>query len=114
MSYIVKGKSIPDCCDRCVHLDDGGDYPRCRITDEQKGYRFNTRNNVMNHCPLVSLPSKHGRLIDADYLAGVLQETIDSYPDKYNDGSALEKMIVSACKTYIEHCPTVIEAEGLE
>lgn len=111
MSYIVKGKSIPSCCGRCTHLNDDGDFLACRITKEQRGYNFDIYNNTMQSCPLVELPKSHGRLIDADYLIRILQDTIDNYPDTYNDGAAIEKMIVSACKSYIEHCLTVVDAE---
>ena len=34
---------MPSCCDECFALDDNGDYPMCRITQEQRGYTFNTR-----------------------------------------------------------------------
>jgi hypothetical protein len=45
-------------------------------------------------------------------LVKVLEDALDSYPDKYNDGVALEKMITETCKSFIEHCPTVVEAEN--
>ena len=54
-------------CDECWALDDNYDYPRCRITDEQRGYNFNCRERRMDRCPLVPVPD-HGDLIDADAL----------------------------------------------
>lgn len=65
MSVLIRGMEMPTSCDKCWALDDYGDYPRCRITDEQRGYNFNVRGQKMTKCPLVPVPP-HGRLIDAD------------------------------------------------
>ena len=67
MSIIIKGMEMPKSCDMCWALDDYGDYPRCRITEEQRGYNFPIRQKRMDNCPLVPVPA-HGRLIDADAL----------------------------------------------
>lgn len=66
MSVLIRMK-MPKCCDMCWALDDYGDYPRCRITQEQRGYNFPVRDKRMDNCPLIELPP-HGRLIDADAL----------------------------------------------
>lgn len=58
---------MPTSCSVCWALDDYGDYPRCRITEEQRGYNFPIRQKRMDNCPLVPVPD-HGRLIDADAL----------------------------------------------
>ena len=50
---------MPSCCDECFALDDGGDYPFCLITQEQKGYTFRTREQKMDKCPLKKLPEKY-------------------------------------------------------
>ena len=44
---------MPSCCEECFALDFHGDYPRCIITDEQRGYNFNTHLQRMPHCPLL-------------------------------------------------------------
>ena len=65
MSLLIKCINMPTSCANCWALDDYGDYPRCRITKEQRGYNFPIREKCMDNCPLVPvLP--HGRLIDAD------------------------------------------------
>lgn len=61
----IPGMEMPTSCDMCWALDEYGDYPRCRITEEQRGYNFPVREQRMSHCPLVPVPD-HGRLIDAD------------------------------------------------
>ena len=43
---------MPKCCDECFALDDHGDYPFCLISEDQRGYNFNTRQNRMPSCPL--------------------------------------------------------------
>lgn len=52
MSVIVRGMEMPKCCEECWALDDYGDYPMCRITEEQRGYNFRTREKRMDRCPL--------------------------------------------------------------
>lgn len=44
---------MPTSCSVCWELDDYGDYPRCRITEEQRGYNFPIREKRMDNCPLV-------------------------------------------------------------
>lgn len=65
MSVLIKGSEFPKNCAECWALDEYGDYPVCRITQEQRGYTFRTREQRMERCPLVEVPS-HGRLVDAD------------------------------------------------
>ncbi len=52
MSVLIKGVDMPTCCDGCWALDDDGDYPRCRITEEQRGYNFPIREKRMDKCPI--------------------------------------------------------------
>lgn len=55
MSILIKGMEMPKCCDKCWALDDYGDYPTCRITEEQRGYNFPIREKRMDKCPLVEI-----------------------------------------------------------
>lgn len=66
MTILIKGMEMPSYCDDCWALDEYGDYPVCQITEEQRGYNFRTREKRMDKCPLVPVPTPHGRLIDAD------------------------------------------------
>ena len=50
---------MPSCCDECFALDEYGDYPVCRITQEQRGYTFRTREQKMDKCPLKLAPEKY-------------------------------------------------------
>ena len=50
---VIRGMEMPSSCDMCWALDDCGDYPRCRITEEQRGYNFQIREKRMDKCPLI-------------------------------------------------------------
>lgn len=112
MSLIIKGMQLPSECSECLFscYDVSVCAPaECIILGERSA-----RHCRPKICPLVEIPTPHGRLIDADYLINVLRDTIDNYPDNCNDGNAVEKLVVNVCKQYIEHCPTVIKAEVSE
>ena len=55
MALIIENKDMPKCCEECFALDDDGDYPRCRITNEQRGYTFDAFSKRMDRCPLKEL-----------------------------------------------------------
>ena len=97
MTILIKGMEMPKTCADCWALDDSGDYPYCLITQEQRGYTFRTREQRMGKCPLVEVPTPHGRLIDANAIPFV--ESEDGCPDDY------------AYRYDINELPTVIEAE---
>lgn len=54
-------------------------------------------------CPLLPLPEKHGRLIDADALNDVLIKLADN---KYSP------KVFASWLTYEENAPTIVPAEG--
>ena len=95
MGVYIKGMEMPISCDNCWALDDYGDYPRCRITEEQRGYNFPIREKRMDKCPLIPVPP-HGRLIDETDIDTMLT-------DEYG---------WVALESSIEDAPTIIESEG--
>ena len=103
MSILIKNMRIPTSCSVCWALDDYGDYPRCRITEEQRGYNFPIRENRMDNCPLVELPEGHGRLIDSSAIG------LTDFEIVMCDGNYKEALTMLLKK--IERAPTVIEAE---
>lgn len=54
MSVLVKGMEMPD---SCYH---------CKIAESCGHYIANYTNRRHHDCPLIALPDKHGRLVDAD------------------------------------------------
>lgn len=55
MAIIIDNQDMPKCCYECFTLDVNDDYFGCRITNEQRGYTFDTRNMRMDKCPLKEL-----------------------------------------------------------
>ena len=92
MSILIKGMEMPRTCNDCG-LRDSFD---CWITDSYIEARFSKRNE---DCPLVEIPTPHGRLIDADEIEMPCLET-----------TADQKWMEIAIKS----TPTIIEAEGSE
>ena len=41
----------PESCVGCLLLDMDSDYPRCRITNETRGYNFDINKKRMDECP---------------------------------------------------------------
>ena len=69
MSECVVRMEMPKSCWDCPCFDDYGDYPRCEITNEQRGYNFPIHEKRMPNCPIIyQLPEGHGPLKDADAL----------------------------------------------
>ena len=99
MSVLIKGINMPKSCDNCWALDDYGDYPRCRITGEQRGYNFSIRDKRMDKCPLVEI-KPHGRLIDADKMCADLATVDPEY-----------EIMIDWCIRVTEAQPTIIEEE---
>ena len=108
MSVIVKGMDMPECCGACklsvqVSMSFGA-VMRCRFVGVV-GTSASDPHDVFNkrhpNCPLVALPNKHGRLVDAD---ATIKEIKARNPDdvSYEDAWAI---------TCIEHAPTIVEAE---
>ena len=115
MSVIVKGMRMPENCDVCCF----GDWSNLHQTAscKLKGYEpcfsdysqeYRAKRSTI--CPLVALPEKHGRLIDAD-------ELIEFVEDRYEitwESDCYEGGIKDACSDIIEKIntmQTVIEAE---
>ena len=51
MEGLIFDKHKPSTCSNCPHLDFGGDYPQCTITDETRGYNFDIKQQRMDKCP---------------------------------------------------------------
>lgn len=105
MSECVVRMEMPRNCDVCPCLDDYGDYPRCRISGEQRGYNFPICEKRMPNCPIIAvLPEGHGRLVDADALHKI------AWPVKDHTGRIEE--CVQMRDLY--KAPTIVPAERSE
>ena len=74
MSVIIKGMKIPKNCWECCLTSENEDFDRCCLFTGIICLSIGRQNN----CPLVEIPTPHGRLIDAD--------AIDYRNDAMHDG----------------------------
>ena len=105
MSVIVKGMEMPESCGACklsvqVSMSLGA-VMRCRLVGVV-GTSGSDPHDVFNkrhpNCPLVALPDRHGRLIDADACAEYFWEHLD------DNGMA-------GAMNAINDTPTIVESE---
>lgn len=98
MSIIVKGMEMPKNCIECRFRQ----YEYCDL-QRQDLYAVNIMDYALSlerhpSCPLIEIPTPHGRLIDADELANKTFYSVTSAP-------------YITYKKFVD-APTVIEAEG--
>ena len=102
MSVIVKGMKMPEDCRECpfedYHSDIGQTVCMASLRVLATGFKTISFDGRHCSCPLVALPDKHGRLVDADALI-----------EKYWNGNS---MTITAWD--LKDINTVIEAEGEE
>ena len=102
MSVLVMDMEMPNSCDGCrlraialarcqITMKSTSHFPTGKPMDQTKRPKW---------CPLVGIPEKHGRLIDADKLMDDVKKNSASY---FADDFARE---------WVDVQPTVIEAEG--
>ena len=102
MSVVIKGFDMPYCCELCnlsTYTDKKCDILYCYATGHEIEQPTNKRDS---NCPLIELPKRHGRLIDAD----VVYANIDNLLS--GDGS---KWLAERA---VHDAPTVIKAEDGE
>ena len=103
MSILVKGMKMPrDCCDCPCHNGENG---RCQIAKEVTG------GKRPYDCPLIEVPTPHGRLIDPDKLYEVISlnyKDLDSTEDFMGIGY---DHCIGDTLIVIRQASTIIEAE---
>ena len=105
MSVIIKGVSWPTSCKDCffcrIFAFDPNNLPepRCLIKGEEI-----PRQGKLLFCPLVEIPTPHGRLIEDNK---VVSRMVDSFANAGLHSEDYRKV----CK-YISQAPTILEAEG--
>ena len=99
MSVLVKGMKMPDSCAVCRFAGKGGYHMErvvCMFTGKNEDA---VKVDRLSDCPLVALPDKHGRLVDADEL---------------NFSSMLDSIDQDIAEETVMYAPTIVEAEGEE
>ena len=108
MSILIKDINIPSSCSDCPL---NYDMMSCIITgtrwwsDRIMLMDFDCDNERLYDCPLIEVPTPHGRLIDADKL---LEKAYWDYNEATHDYNNFK--VVSEYD--IADAPTVIKAEG--
>lgn len=103
MSVIIKGMDMPNECSECLFscCDISVGAPaRCIILG-----KHSARYSRLKNCPLVEIPTPHGRLIDADANVGSYVET---WTCTCSEFGTQRVMAVDDLK----NLPAIIEAEG--
>ena len=109
MSILIKGLGMPEDCRDCpmemFYINCGDTI--CRATNKllAEDYKTIPFSNRPDWCPLVEVPTPHGRLIDADALIAQMEA------DEKQMEEPIAKMFTYAAINDVRHAPTVIEAE---
>ena len=91
MSILIKGIDKPTDCGVCPF----GDFGYCNV----KGERNTSESGIDDDCPLVEIPTPHGRLID-----------IDDIMARHTDWEQGTTTVPTLYE--LIYAPSVIEAEG--
>lgn len=73
MSILIKGMEMPDSCYDCRFFVDAWCYA-FGIDDWRNAYNKPPKGERLDNCPLVEVPTQHGRLLDADDVFHVLTD----------------------------------------
>ena len=107
MSVLIRGMKMQKDCYECElpSWNELEDYYECPF--------FIGRcpaNSRRDDCPLVELPEKHGRLIDADALLNIYSNRFELVSERYGLESSELGILCGAMKL-LDSQPVVIEAE---
>lgn len=120
MSVLIKGMEMPKSCESCKLLrevfnfiSDDFEYfcqvTKCSIDRDIHNDRLGVK---LDDCPLVEVPTPHGKLIDANNLLSDLN--IKRYIGRDSDGNPMYEIVGRTTKIsvrMVEDAPTIIEAE---
>ena len=107
MSVIVKGMKMPNSCFSCEGCDGNKQYGYyCGLTQDAKDLEvINPSTQKPDWCPLVEVPTPHGRLIDEKELYNKIEREFDGCcvydVAPYEAVNDFEE-IVDQCKTIIQ------------
>ena len=102
MSVLIKGMKMPKGCGLC-RFDD---YGYCTMAKQYSG--GSATHGRASFCPLVEIPSKHGRLVDFDKIEWYEVTGTATVGDR--DFGETKFALINI--DHFRNLPTVIEAEG--
>lgn len=107
MSIIVRNMDMPERCGRChfVRWSNLHQTAWCTLAQEAcfEDFSKDYKNRRADFCPLVEIPTPHGRLIDIKSV---------EYGKFTTVGNEYQRWWNGALESVIDNAPTVIEAEG--
>lgn len=113
MSVMIKGMQLPSECSECLfscYDISVGEPAQCIVLGEHSA-----RYSRLKNCPLVEIPTPHGRLVDADALSAKYERFYKMFKDSHvlTDKARRDEisMFLSELKC---NAATVIEAEVSE
>ena len=100
MSVLIKGMKMPERCEGCLMYRHNAeyDYAYCCISSVNVLGHGNAR---LNNCPLVEVPTPHGRLVDADETKEALRRA-EALTRAFGYHNVIQT---------VSEVPTIIEAE---
>lgn len=104
MSILIKDMEIPKNCVECK-LSDHISPTECPIYSIEKGDYWDKR---YKYCPIVEVPTPHGRMIDAD---AFVEDLTNSAYKVWNLLSPVTQQVIRRVCDDIKKYPTIIEAE---
>ena len=104
MSILIKGMEMPKMCDYCKFHEPFLDFAYCDLGEMDMEYK-DIANCRHPDCPLIEIPTPHGRLIDIKSV---------EYGKFTTVGNEYQRWWNGALESVIDNAPTVIEAEGSE
>ena len=114
MSVIIKGMNMPEHCGCCRFSYDG----ICHALQRMR-YAQGMKDGKLADCPLVEIPTPHGRLIDADEVEKAIKTAISicevGSQELGLEDDAEAKAEIATYKRVLNGIkgePTVIEGEG--
>ena len=113
MSVIVKGMGMPQKCGQC-NLYHAEHPMHCMVVEGHRTVGAPYGMPRPDWCPLVEIPTPHGRLIDKDKLMMSLADWwYSSFGQEETDEAKAIRAIMQQVEKSIDEM-TVIEAEGSE
>lgn len=110
MSILIKGLKMSKTCVGCV-LDRGG---YCEGFEIPRAIKFKTDHITrMDWCPLVELPTQHGRLIDGDSLTSAWRY-VSKLEQNYKASPLNWSSAYSTFADLLDCAPAIIEEEEAE
>lgn len=101
---LIRGMEMPKHCIDCPLMVDRFDTDACALQSEEANEAIENWEDMRRGCPIVPLPKKHGRLIDAEAYVDYMQNRYDN--NEITNGDWID------FRLSLKDQPTIVPAEG--